>query len=473
VLQSLRRLAGVTAISALAALIQCGGSDLTLPGDTGPARISKVDGDNQTGAAGTELAKPLIVKVEDPRGNPVVDQAVAFAPAADVPGAAVDPAEARTGDDGTATARWVLGTVSGSQQVLARVTGDGVPDGIEATFDAIAGSSDPHQLHLDSGDDQTAAVGSAVAAPLVVLVTDRFGNPVSGVQVEWSAEKGSVDPSSSMTGADGRAETSWVLGASTGSQSAAAAVSGLDGSPVRFHGTAVAGAADKLVRVAGDRQTARPGQQLSSPLVVRLVDRNGNGVAGRPVSWVVGMGGGSVSSPNSSTDAKGEAETRWTLGPGSGSNTVNAVVSGVGIVSFTATASAGGSGGAGGGGAGGGGGGGGGGGPVPTRLAFVVEPSDTRQDQEISPPVEVAVLDQNGTRVTSGAFQVKLELQGHDGNLKGHRTQETRSGVAQFDDLKVDEQGEYRLRASTDGLTPTESKAFEILERDDHHHDDH
>jgi hypothetical protein len=81
----------------------------------------------------------------------------------------------------------------------------------------------------------------------------------------------------------------------------------------------------------------------------------------------------------------------------------------------------------------------------------------------------VVVLDQAGTRVTSGDFEIKLELQGDRGKLKGHSTQRTRSGVAGFDDLKVDEAGDYQLRAATGSLPAVESQSFKVLEGDDHH----
>jgi hypothetical protein len=380
--------------------------------------------------------------------------------------------QAITGDDGTATTHWVLGATSGSQRVVARVTGDS-SEVLQATFQAMAGPAEANLIGVDSGNDQRGPVGTGLENPLVVLVTDRFGNPVAGVPVNWSAHDGSIDPESSTTGDDGRAQASWVLGTSVGTQSAEASSSDLQGSPVTFHATADAGSADKLVRVSGDKQTGRPLQELNAPVVVRLVDRNGNGVPGRAVSWVIGTGGGSVSSVSTTTDADGNAETRWSLGPGSGLNTLNAVVSGVGFVGFAATAtnedgSGGGGGGDGGGGGGNGGGGGGTGGP--THLAFAVQPSDTRRGETLSPPVQVTVLDQSGTPVTSGQYEIKLELQGDHGKLNGHSTQRTQSGVARFDDLKVDEEGEYRLRASSDGFPAIDSRRFNVLPDDDHHH---
>jgi hypothetical protein len=72
--------------------------------------------------------------------------------------------------------------------------------------------------------------------------------------------------------------------------------------------------------------------------------------------------------------------------------------------------------------------------------------------------------------VTSGQYEIKLELQGDHGKLNGHSTQRTQSGVARFDDLKVDEEGEYRLRASSDGFPAIDSRTFNVLPDDDHHH---
>jgi hypothetical protein len=107
-----------------------------------------------------------------------------------------------------------------------------------------------------------------------------------------------------------------------------------------------------LLQVSGNSQSAQAGNEVPAPLVVRLVDEQGNAVRGSAVSWVVGDGGGTVSPVTVPTDTAGLASTRLTLGPSPGTNTVNAVVSGIGIVTFTASATGGGGGGAGGGGGG-------------------------------------------------------------------------------------------------------------------------
>ena len=439
-------------LAALVLLAQGGCGDLTLPRDTLAAAIAKLHGDNQRGSAGSRLSDSLVVEVVDSRGEPLANELVGFVLDGDAPGATLSPVEARTGSDGSAWARWTVGSTSGTQAVKARVIG---ADGREVRFEATVDPGSAASIEAAGGSGQSGAVGTALANPLAVRVIDQFGNPVANVSVEWDAQQGSVDPSSSTTGADGRAETSWVLGSSTGSQTATASRSSLTGSPVSFSATAVPGVADELVRVSGNNQSARPGEQLDQPLVVRLVDGAGNGIPDRAVTWVVGAGGGSVAATSTTTDGNGEASARWTLGSSPGVNTLNAVVSGVGVAPFTATAT------------GDGGGGGGGGGSGASRLEFRVQPLDTEEDRRISPPVEVVVLDQDGNRVTDEEFKIKLELLGDDdGKLKGHKNEDTRSGVATFDDLEVDKDGNYRIRASTDGLPSVDSDQFRIRDRD-------
>jgi hypothetical protein len=402
-----------------------------------------VQGDGQTGTAGQPLADSLTVQVTDFEGNPVSGQRVAFVLGADVPGAEISPDTARTGSDGIAAARWVLGSTSGLQSVIARVVG---LDQLAVTFEATVAAGGAARIEGVSGDGQSAPVGTSLSDSLVARVLDGSGNPVAGATVEWSAAQGSVDPVSVVTGSDGRAATFRILGPTTGTQTTTATSAGLSGSPVTFTSTAGPGGADRLVKVSGDNQRAPAGSELSNPLVVRLVDGGGNGIPDRAVTWLVGVGGGSVSATTTNTDGQGEATVRWTLGSGAVTNTLNAVVSGVGVIGFTAVATS-----------------GGGGGVQPAQLTFKVQPSDTKKKDRISPAVEVVVLDRDGHQVTSGDLEIKLELTGDgEGNLKGHKTQRTHSGVATFSDLKVDKEGDYRLRAVADGLPSVESDRFEV-----------
>jgi plastocyanin len=88
----------------------------------------------------------------------------------------------------------------------------------------------------------------------------------------------------------------------------------------------------------GDGQTAEVTAALADSLKV-LVLEDGNPKVGATVAWST-TGGGSLSPTSSQTDAAGIAESRWTLGQTSGTQTAQASLSGATgtPVSFSATA---------------------------------------------------------------------------------------------------------------------------------------
>jgi hypothetical protein len=75
---------------------------------------------------------------------------------------------------------------------------------------------------------------------------------------------------------------------------------------------------------AGDGQTAPPGTELPSPVVVRVLDANGTPVPGQIINFVVTAGGGEVFAGKSITDSRGLAQERWVLGSVAGSNVLEA-----------------------------------------------------------------------------------------------------------------------------------------------------
>ena len=73
----------------------------------------------------------------------------------------------------------------------------------------------PARLDLISGDDQEALLGTALAEPLVVRVTEQTGSVLPGVTVSFAPadeRSGSASPSEAVTDADGLASTMWTLG---------------------------------------------------------------------------------------------------------------------------------------------------------------------------------------------------------------------------------------------------------------------
>ena len=67
-------------------------------------------------------------------------------------------------------------------------------------------------IAVSSGDAQSAQTSQALASPIVVRVA-RDGAALEGASVSWSVASGggSVAPTTSTTGADGLASTTWTL----------------------------------------------------------------------------------------------------------------------------------------------------------------------------------------------------------------------------------------------------------------------
>ena len=320
---------------ALAAAGACGGDSLMLPQDGEPAALVVLGGDGQVDTVGHPLRDSLIVRITDHGDRPIRYQPVRFLPDQGTIGARIIPDVPETDADGRARALWVLGTVAGPQTIQARVVRPGGE--LTAEFHAAAVAAAPDTVQRSSGNAQAGVVGSALAQPLVALVTDRYGNPVSGVTTTWSVVGGgSVTPTTSVSGSDGLVTARRTLGPSPGAQQTIVSAPGLKGSPLGFVQTANLGQPARLIAESGDGQSGMPGQPLASPLVVRLVDALGNAIAGQAVTWPVATGGGAISAAGLTTDAGGRASATWTLGPVAGANVV-VPSSGGFTATFTAT----------------------------------------------------------------------------------------------------------------------------------------
>ena len=87
-----------------------------------------------------------------------------------------------------------------------------------------------------------------------------------------------------------------------------------------------------------------------------------------------------------------------------------------------------------------------------------------RRGRVFRPPIEVAVQDRFENVVTnsSAAITVAISQGNDDTTLQGTLTRPSMNGVATFDDLAIDQEGEYTLRATSPGLEAGESRAFRV-----------
>jgi plastocyanin len=101
-------------------------------------------------------------------------------------------------------------------------------------------SLDIEKPTLNSGDQQIGQVGTALEEPLRVLIT-RVGEPVEGVDVDWSVGQGGSLSDEQPSDEEGIASVVWTLGPNAGEQEATATLEGADGSPLTYTAIATPG----------------------------------------------------------------------------------------------------------------------------------------------------------------------------------------------------------------------------------------
>jgi len=316
----------------LGAAAGCGGGSGPGPGPS-PSQIVASAGENQVGAAGQQLGAVLEVTVKDGSGSPMANVTVAWAAASG--GGSVTPASNTSGADGKATATRTLGPGAGSQTTTATVSGV-----TPATF---------HHIAQIQGATQIAANGALVHAdsvlstvPYAAVVRDQNSQVVAGVIVAWSVTGGGAVLSqlADTTDVNGIVSTNLTIDQTAGPRSVQATVTGLQGSPVTFVENGVAGNATVMALNGGNAQVGPVSTALPTPHSVIVHDAYGNPKPGFTVPWVLGLGGGSLSTTTPATTAAGIASVTRTFGASVGVSSDTAKVVGLSgsPVAFTDTA---------------------------------------------------------------------------------------------------------------------------------------
>ena len=322
-----RRLGAVVVLSVWPMLLlsSCGGDDTTGPDGqaTTPTLVQEFSGNNQQATAGTTLPVPFVVEVLNRGGQPVGGATVTFAVATG--GGSVSPVTAVTNTSGQARTTYTLGTAAGAQAVTATV-GELPP--ITFTATALAGAAT--QIMVAADAVPTSAAGMLLPAPVVLRVADAQGNGVAGVALAAAPAEGSgaFAFNAAATNAAGEVSGVWRLGTVPGPQRVVVSAPA-HGTvvPATLTATAVPGPPDTIAVAAGNSQTGDTGEQLATPLVVRVVDAFGNAVPDYDVTFAVRSGGGSVTPAAAKTDASGQASAAWTLGAQTGAQGATAAVS--------------------------------------------------------------------------------------------------------------------------------------------------
>lgn len=150
------------------------------------------------GEVGLPLPVPITIRVERLDGSPAAGIPVHWA----APPGAVSQTSALTDGSGLATVQWTLGHIVGLQTLVATVRGNRTP----VTFHAIARAGPVASVQLVSTHPPRPANLRFVGDRVTVKVTDRFGNPIPDIAMQWSADAlATVTPVSGFTDAVGLA----------------------------------------------------------------------------------------------------------------------------------------------------------------------------------------------------------------------------------------------------------------------------
>jgi adhesin/invasin len=172
--------------------------------EPGPAAaVRPVSGDRQTGSVGQPLPQSIVLRATDLHGNPVAGAVLRLLPAA---GRSAE-SELSTDSTGRAKVVWTLGRTAGLQRLTARLQGDTA----ETEITAVARAGKAVKIAFVS-PPESGKPGRALPKPLVVQVTDSYGNPIAGQTVVFKAGSGSATPTRGLSDAEGRTSVRWTLG---------------------------------------------------------------------------------------------------------------------------------------------------------------------------------------------------------------------------------------------------------------------
>ena len=169
-------------------------------------------------------------------------------------------------------------------------------------------------LAIVSGNDQTTVVGDTIAEPLVVLLTDKIGNPLANRRIDFAAH-GDVEliQASVLTDEFGSASAHLIAGDSTGVVNVSARAFGSE-TTTSFTIIIVGRTPQAILIVEGTDQVAFMGEALPVPLRVQIIDERGRPVSGSIVLFRVSEGDAAVNPMRDTTSEDGFAQTTLMAG---------------------------------------------------------------------------------------------------------------------------------------------------------------
>jgi len=269
-----------------------------------------------TGPAGQTLKGAVQAQIVASSGQPIPFASLRFVDPANptaTPAVTCAGGFALSDSTGIASCDAVLGGTLGIVQVVPNV---GYLQTLRPiTFNITMGT--PGAIKIIQGDKQSGKPGDRLQLPLIVEVSDAFGNILPQTQVTWAVPAAGTATLSnviSTTDQVGRASAVVTLGNTTG----LVKITVTAGSVTQTFTATATVPVSGLQYVSGNSQATLVNTPFPAALVVKLVDGSGNGVAGVPISFALLSGNAVVSNATPTTDAQGNASTIVTAGGTSG-----------------------------------------------------------------------------------------------------------------------------------------------------------
>jgi uncharacterized protein (TIGR03437 family) len=169
--------------------------------------LTKLGGDNQSGAAGLTLNQALLLRAGDACNNGIPRLPVTWTVNPPEAAELVAPISQMTDNSGRASTRVMLHGRSGPFTVSAAI------EGFNAVFN-LTGTATANRIVLSSGNNQSVALGQTTQQPLVVQLLSDNNVGVNGVNVNFNVISGSgtVSPPTATTDGQGLAATTVTAG---------------------------------------------------------------------------------------------------------------------------------------------------------------------------------------------------------------------------------------------------------------------
>ena len=239
-----------------------------------PASIAVASGSPQVVTVGMPLAN-LVAVVEDSFGNVLSGVTVDFsAPASGASATLATPSSVTTDLSGDATMTGAANGTPGAYSVTATIHGTSISTSFSVTNVVGAAAS----ITVVSGSPQNVTVGTPLAN-LVAVVKDSFGNPLTGITVDFadpaSGATATLGTPSSVT-TDGSGDAT-MTGTASGTPGAYSVTATVDGTLISttFSVTNTVGSSASITVVSGSPQNVTVGTALTN-LVAVVKDSFGN-----------------------------------------------------------------------------------------------------------------------------------------------------------------------------------------------------